>query len=81
MDLPVRVLPIPHSVYRVGVSLCQAQISLVGGTWKGFLMTLLGLKIIEWTAVSDFDHEDGGLTGPRSSPNQPNRSLRYQKQH
>jgi hypothetical protein len=63
--------------YRVGVSLCQAQISLVGGTWKGFLMTLLGLKIIEWTAVSDFDHEDGGLTGPRSPPNQPNRSLRY----
>jgi hypothetical protein len=81
MDLPVRVLPIPHSVYRVGVTLCQAQISLVGGTWKGFLMTLFGLKIIEWAAVSDFDLENGGLTDPRSSTNPPNRSLQYQKQH
>jgi hypothetical protein len=44
-------------------------------------MTLLGLEIIEWATVSDFDHEDGGLTGPRSSPNQLNRSLQYQKHH
>jgi len=50
---PVRILPITHPIYRVGVSLCQAQISLVGGTWEGFLMTLLGLKIVEWATVSD----------------------------